>query len=88
MTPILQKLYYGNLRGGTVQIQTDEYLDSRNSAKQNRQWLKEECSPKQYERILILLDEYDTMNSIDREAVFQQGFSLGVRLVLEALSAQ
>ena len=86
MTPILQKLYHGKLCGGTVQIQTDEYLDSRNSADQNRQWLKEECSPKQYERIQILLDEHDIMTSIDREAVFQQGFSLGVRLVLEALS--
>ena len=88
MTPTLEKLYYGKLCGGAVQIQTEEYMDSRNSAKKNRQWLKEKCSPKQYERIQTLLDEHAIMNSIDREAVFQQGFSLGVRLVLEALSAQ
>ena len=88
MTPTLEKLYYGKLCGGTIQMQTDEYIDSHNSAKHAQQWLKEECSPKQYERIQTLLDEHAIMHSIDREAIFQQGFSLGVRLVLEALSAQ
>lgn len=86
MTPTLQKLYYGQLRCASVRNPTPEYLDSRRAAEENSQWLREKCSPEQYERIQILLDEHGTIGSMDREDVFQQGFSLGVRLVLEALS--
>lgn len=36
--------------------------------------------------ITALLDECDLLRSMEREEMFQYGFCLGLRLVLEALS--
>ena len=85
MTPTLEKLYAGELRPDLYVPQSEEYLDSQNAFHKSSESLKillPDIAPK----IDHLLDEYRIMSAVEREELFQYGFRVGVRLVIEALS--
>ncbi len=85
MKPTLQKLYNGEIRPDLHAPETDEFLDNRNKFNKNFAALKD-FMPELEPKITALLDDHDMMCEAERKDMFQYGFDLGVRLVLEALS--
>lgn len=85
MQPILRQLYSGELCPGQQMPKSDEYMDSHNALLKSSEDLKARF-PELESKIKDLLNEYSLMNTIEREEMFEYGFSLGIRLVLDALS--
>ncbi len=87
MTPTLQKLYDGELRPDLRTPETTEYVDSHILFNSNFDALKN-LVPEFEPKLTTIMEHHTAMCAAERKDMFQYGFSLGVRLVLEALSAQ
>lgn len=90
MKPTLQQLYQGELRPNRLPSPTsEEYQDSftafNNASERLTQALKA-IAPELEPLFKNILDEHTLLCIIEKEDMFQYGFSLGVRLVMEALS--
>lgn len=85
MTPTIQKLYNGELRPDLRNPETDETLDSQISFNQSIKALNE-FMPELEPKISAILDTQNRISEAERKDMFQYGFSLGVRLIVESLS--
>lgn len=85
MSSIIQQLYDGKLRPDLRKTESDEMLDHeitfRNGVKALNEFMPE-LEPK----ISAILDAQNRISEAERKDMFQYGFSLGVRLIVESLS--
>ena len=85
MPSIIQQLYDGELRPDLRTPETDEFLESCKAFQKDFAALKG-VMPDLEPRLSALIDDYAGMGGAERRDMFQYGFSLGVRLIVEALS--
>lgn len=85
MPSIIQQLYDGELRPDLRNPETDETLESQISFNQSVKALNE-FMPELEPKISAILDTQGRISEAERRDMFQYGFSLGVRLIVEALS--
>ena len=85
MNTILEQLYNGELRPDLRKPESDEMLDSQISFNQSVNALNE-FMPELEPKISAILDAQGRISEAERKDMFQYGFSLGVRLVVEAMS--
>ena len=86
MKSILQQLYEGEIRPDlTVKPQSDEYLDAQIAFKQGGENLRA-FMPELEPKLSGIIDQHLILCECERKEMFQYGFSLGVKLVVEALA--
>lgn len=85
MNTILEQLYNGELRPDLRKPESDEILDTEIAFRSSVKALNE-FMPELEPKISAILDAQGSISEAGRKDMFQYGFSLGVRLIVEAMS--
>lgn len=87
MKPILRQLYYGDLcpRLEAGPDTPDAYVSFAHSRERFCELLRERA-PELEKKFTVLVNDFQTAYASEREAMFQYGFGLAVKLMAEGLA--
>lgn len=85
MTPTIQKLYNGELHPSMHIPKSTAYQDSRRAYEQELLDIQTNM-PQAAPKLKDAIDCYTLTSEIAKDEMFQYGFSLGLRLMAEALT--
>ena len=87
MKPTLRQLYYGDLcpQQEAGPDTPDAYETFAHSQERLRELIREQA-PELEKKFTVLIDEFQSVYTIEREEMFHYGFGLAVKLLFEGLS--
>lgn len=87
MGSVLQELYGGELRPFERMQSSEEHIDCRKKCIQSSESLCQilrSISPELETKFKLALDDYSALCAVETEDMFCYGFSLGIKLLIEA----
>lgn len=84
----MQDFFYARQERTLSDQLSEEYTKAREEADKHYKTIKDELTPEFYKHLIGLVDAHDKMESEVEDVSYRQGFSDGVRVIMQALAAK